>query len=103
MVAHVGVVAGQDEDGVLKPRLTTGSLEKTTDGHIGIADAFLYWEMFLGEALFVLVRYGEGMVAGGCEDSCHEGLLEFRHLLGIVLQERLVPDGPGAVEVVGAS
>ena len=42
------------------------------------------------------------MMARSGEDSRHEGLLQFSHLLGIVLQEGFVPDSPSAVEIVGS-
>ena len=102
MVAHVRMIAGEHEDGVLEPRLTAGGLEELADGHIRIADALLDLEVLLRELLAIALRHHEGVMAGGCEDGRHEGLLQFTHLLGIELQEGLVPDGPGAVEVVSA-
>lgn len=102
MVAHVGVVAGQHEDGVPVPRLARCGLEEAAYGHVGIAYALVHDDAFLGIALPVLVGYDVGVVAGGGEDGGHEGLLHLAHHLGIVLQEGLVPDGPRAVEVVGA-
>ena len=102
MVAHIGMIAGEHEDGVLKPGLPTGCLEEFPDGHIGIADTFLNGQMFLRVLRLILFRHDEGMVARSGEDSRHEGLLQLSHLLGIVLQEGFVPDSPSAVEIVGS-
>ena len=57
--------------------------------------------MLLGELSLVLLWHHERMMAGGREDGSHEGFLHAAHLLDVVLQERLIPDGPGTVEIVG--
>ena len=43
------------------------------------------------------------MVARRGEDCRHKRFFHLRHLRGIVLQERLVPDGPHAIKVVVAT
>ena len=100
MVAEIGMVAGQDKDGIAEPRLTADCLEEFADGHIGIADALVHDDTLFGELLLILLWNTVGMMARCREDCCHERLLHLRHLGGIVLQERLVPDGPCAVVVV---
>ena len=101
VVGEVRVVAGQHEDGVLEPVLATGFLEEPAKGHVGIADAFVDLDAFLGEAVPVFLGHDVGVVAAGREDGRHEGLAHLGHLRGEVLEEGLVPDGPGAVEGVG--
>ena len=100
MVALVRVVAGQHEDGVLEPRLAAGLLEETAQSHVGVADALVNLHALLGEAVGVFLRNLVGVVAAGGEDGGHEGLLHLVHLSAVVLQERLVPDGPKAVKVI---
>ena len=40
--AEVGVIGGEDEEGVLVPRLLTGGLEESLQGMIGVADALMH-------------------------------------------------------------
>ena len=99
MVAHIGMVAGEHEDGVLIPRLTAGRLEEMLQGHVGIAYDFVDGQLLFGEAVAPGLGHLEGMMAGEREERRHEGLLHLRHFLAEVLQERLVADAPVAVEV----
>ena len=100
MVAQVGMVAGQYEDGVLEPRLVARLLEELPNGHIRVADALVDLNALLGIHVLVLLWHVVGVMAAGREDGRHEGLFHLRHLRGVVLQEGLVPDRPHAVEVV---
>ena len=99
MVALVGMVAGQHEDGVLEPRFTAGPLEKAAQCVVGVAYALVDGQRLLLEHVDVLSGQLVGVMARGGEDRGHERLSHLRHLGGIVLQERLVPDGPQSVEV----
>ena len=103
MVAHVGVVAGQHKDGVAIPRLAAGLLEEAAQSHVGIADALVDGQRPLGKAAFVLLGDDKRVVRRGGEHSSHERLAHRAHLCAVVLQERLVPDGPGAVKVFVAA
>ena len=60
-------------------------------------------DALLGEALAVFLGYDVGVMAAGGKDGGHERLLHLRHLGAVVLQERLIPDGPGAVELLFAA
>ena len=93
------MVAGEHEDGVVEPRLTTGFFEEPSNSHIGIADALVDDDALFGITLLVLLWDGVGVMTAGCEDGCHEGLFHLRHFCGVVLQEGFVPDGPHAVEI----
>ena len=99
MVAHVRMVASEHEYCMLEPGLPAGSIKELANGHIRIADTFLNRKMLLGELCPILLRNGEGMMAGSREDGRHEWFLHLSHLLGIILQERFVPDSPRAVEI----
>ena len=103
MVAGIGVVAGDDEDCVLKPRLSTCCFKEASQRHVGIAYALVYLDAFLWIDIFVFLGYGVRMMARCGEDSCHERLFHLRHLRSIVLQKRLVPDSPCPIEVIVTS
>ena len=103
VVGEVGVVAGEHENGVVEPRLVAHPLKELPEGHVGIADALVDDKTLFGEGLLIFLGHHIGMVAAGGKDSSHERLFHLRHLSGIVLQERLVPDGPRAVEIVIAT
>ena len=60
-------------------------------------------DTFLGVDILVFLGNDIGVMAAGGENGRHERLLHLRHLRGIVLQERFVPDGPHAVEVTIAT
>ena len=47
MVALVGMVACENEDSILKPRLLAGRLEELAYRHVSIADTLLDREVFL--------------------------------------------------------
>ena len=85
MITHIGMVAGQHKDGVLKPRFTTDALEELADGHVSIADTLLYFKFPFWKLLFVLLWDNERMVTGCSKDCRHEGLLHLTHLLSIIL------------------
>ena len=98
----IGVVGCDDEDGVVVPRLLAGGVEEALEGVVGVADAFMDGEVTFGEAAAVFVRNVKRVVGGGCEESGDEGFREVVQGEGEELEEGLVPDGPGAVEVVVA-
>ncbi len=100
MVGEVRMVTGQHEDRILKPRLLAHLLKKLPDGHVRIADALMDDKPLLRKLLLILLRDGIRMMTARCEHSRHKRLLHLTHLRGIVLQERLVPDGPHPVEVI---
>ena len=75
MTAHVGVVAGEHEEGVLEPGLLGSRLEEAADGLVGITDALVDFKALVRELLAVLLGHDERMVTGGGEDGRHEGLL----------------------------
>ena len=99
VVALVGVVAGEHEERVAIPRLTAGLAEEAAQRHIGIADALVDGQLLFLIDIAVLLGNLERMMRRRCEDGRHERLLQLRHLRAVVLQERLVPDAPVAVEV----
>lgn len=103
MVGEVRVVAGEHEDGVLEPGLAAGAAEELAEGHVGIADTLMDLDALLGEALAVFLGYDVGVMAAGGKDGSHKRFLHLRHLGAVVLQEGLVPDGPGAVELLFAA
>ena len=94
------MVTGQHEDRILKPRLLTHLLKELPDGHIRIPDTLMDDKPLLGILLLIFLRDGIRMMTARCEHSRHKRLLHLTHLRGIVLQERLVPDGPHPVEVI---
>ena len=99
MIALVGVVAGEHEDGVAEPRLPTRLAEEAAERHISIANALVDRQLLLFVDVAILLGNLERMMRRSREDSSHERLLHLRHLRAIVLQERLIPDAPMAVEV----
>ena len=62
IISHVGMVAGQHEDGVLEPALPAGTLEEAPQCHIGIADALMNGETLLRVLGLVLFRNDEGVM-----------------------------------------
>ena len=96
------MVAGQDEDGVLIPRLTTGIFKESSDGHISIADAFMDDDALFGIDILVFLRNMVGMMRGCREDGRHKGFFHLRHLGAVILQEGFIPDGPHTIEVLVA-
>lgn len=99
----VGMVGGDDEDGVAEPGLAASGGEEAAEGEVGVADAGVDGVARLAEGLAVALGNDEGVVGGGGEEGGAEGLAEGGGLGGEVLEELLVPDGPGAVEVGGAA
>ena len=102
VVALVGVVVGEHEDGVLEPRLLGCLGEEAAEGHVGVAHALVDGQLLLLIDVLVLGGNLEGMVRRGGEHGGHERLAHLTHLGAIVLQERLVPDAPMSVEVLVA-
>ena len=100
----VGVVGHNHEYGVAEPWFVAGSLEESAQGMVGVSDALVNLE----PALFgVLCGQGLGHAVGVvrrcAEHRGHKRLMEFSHLVERELQERFVPNGPLAVEVVHAA
>ena len=99
MITLVCMIAGNHENGILKPFLFTCRLEELTNSHISITDTFLdrkmlffiYILIFIGNNERIMTRYGK--------DSRHERFFHFSHLLAIILHERFIPDSPVAVKV----
>ena len=100
MIGEVCVVAGEYEDGVVEPRFAAHFLKELADGHIRIADTFVDDDALLRILGFVFLGDDVGVMTAGGEDGCHEGFLHLRHLRGVVLQERFIPDGPHTVKVL---
>ena len=99
MVALVGVVAGDDEQRVLEPRLSAGFAEEAAQRHVGVAYALVDGQLLLLVDVAILLGYLERVVRRRGEKCRHERLLHLRHLRAVVLQEGLVPDAPVAIEV----
>ena len=100
MVAHIGMIARQHKDGILKPWFLTGLLKELAYRHIRIADALMHLQSLFGINFLVFLGNLEGMMTAGSKHGSHKGLLHFRHLGSIVLQERLIPDGPHTIKVL---
>ena len=99
----VGVVGGDDEEGVVEPGLLASGGEEAAQGVVGVADGDVDGECALREASLVALRHDEGVVRRGAEEARHEGFFElFAEGEGHVLHEFLVPDGPVSVEVVAS-
>ena len=94
MIAHIGMVAREHEDGVLEPRFLAGFAEKAAQGMVGIADGLVDGHLLFGVHLFILFRHMKRMVARQREKRGHERLLHVAHLDAEILQERFVPDAP---------
>ena len=98
MVRHVGVVGGNRKDGVLEPRFLLGALEELAECVVGIADDLMDGQLLFLIYLFIRIGHTEGVMAGECEDSGHEGLFHLGEFEVHVLQEGLVADAPPAIE-----
>ena len=98
-----GVVAGDNEQCVGKPRLVFCPFEETLQSHVDVTDAFEVWmPTFFGINVGITSWNMERMVRRSTEQRRDKWLLEVAHLLGEVLEEFLVPYSPRAVEVVHA-
>ncbi len=100
LFGDVGVVGGDDEDGVAVPRHLAGGVEEAAQGVVGVADAGVDGVSGLVERVAIALWHHEGVVGGGGEERGDKGLGHLLHGGGIELQKFLVPDGPCAVEVV---
>ena len=104
MCGEAGVIGRDDEKRVLVPRLTARRRKEFAQGHVAVSHALVECRAaFFGKLLFVAFRHLVGGVGRGGENGRHERLFHFAHLLRIVLQERFVPDGPCAVELLFAA
>ena len=92
------MVGGNRKDGVLEPRLFFGPLEELAEGVVGIADDLMDGQLLFLIYLFIRIGHTEGVVAGECEDSGHEGLFHLREFQVHILKEGLVADTPPTVE-----
>ena len=70
---------------------------------IEVTDALVHGDAFLGESVAVLFGDGKRVMRRGRKDGGHERFAHLGHLLAIELQERFVPDGPCAIEIVFTS
>ena len=92
----VGVVGGEDEEGVAEPGLLAGGLEEAAQGVVGVLDGAVDGQGAAGEGTLVALGDAEGVVRGGGEEAHHEGLVEaLGDGVGGELEELLVPDGSG--------
>ena len=82
---------------MLEPRLLAHVLKEPPQGMIGIAQRFVDRQITFRERIFILRRHLKRMMARSGEDRRHERFLHRAHRIGIVLQERFVPDRPSAV------
>ena len=97
-----GVVGSNDEERVPVPRLLAGLAEELAQGMVAVGHALLQLALARGELATIALGQVEGGMRRGREDCRHKGLVHLAHAVGVELQELLVPDGPGAVEVVVA-
>ena len=104
MAGLVGVVGNEHKDGVLVPRLAAGALKEAAQRQVGVAHALV-------DGLAALVLEGVAVLLGQLvrvmrrcgEHRGEERLLHAADAIERELQERLVPDGPLAVEIVHAT
>ena len=94
MVAEIGMITGQHEDGILEPWLLLGLTEELADSHVGIADTLVDDNALLGIHLFIFVGNDIRRMRAHREASRHKGLLHRAELGTPVLQEGLVPNAP---------
>ena len=102
VIALVGVVVGEHEDGVAEPRLLGSLFEELAERHVGVAHALVDGQLLFFIDVLILGGNLEGVVGRGGEHGGHERLAHLTHLGAVVLQERLVPDAPMPVEVLVA-
>ena len=104
MRGEAGVIGRDDEQGVLVPRLTARRRKEFAQRHVAVSHTFVQGRAaFFGELLLVAFRHLVGRMGRGGENGRHERLFHFAHLVRIELQERFVPNGPCAVELVFAA
>ena len=103
LLVDVGVVGGDDKEGVAVPRHAAGGSEEAAQGVVGIADAGMQRVAVGAETIGIAFGHDKGMMRCGGEEGGHERLRQLLHDGGVVLHELLVPDGPGAVEIVGSA
>ena len=97
----VGVVGGDDEEGVVVPGLSSRVVEEETEGVVGVADALVERvSTLLNEGVRIASRNVEWVVGGDGEERRHERLAEGGEGVAIELEELLVPDAPVTVVVV---
>ena len=99
MIREIRMITGKHEDRIVEPWLMTGFLEELANGHVGVANTFVDDDALFWILVLVLLRDGVWVMATSCENSCHKGFFHLRHLRGVVLQERLVPDSPHTIKV----
>ena len=99
LFGEVGVVGGDDEDGVVEPGLFACCVEEFAQGLVGVADAGVHGMAVFVEEVLVFFGYDEGVVGGGGEEGGDERLLQGVHCQGEELEKFLVPDGPSAIEI----
>ena len=103
VVGLIGMVAREEEDRVVVPRLLACRLEETPERMVRVADAFVHYAAALfGERVAIGSGNYEGVVARGGEDRGHEGLFQLAHFEGVELKERLVPYCPRPVKIIVA-
>ena len=62
VVALVGVVAYQYKDGILEPRLLSGTFKETADSHICVTNALVDRQLPFFELVFVFVWHDKGVM-----------------------------------------
>ena len=100
--AGTTMVGGEDEDGVVEPRLSFHLFKVLPNGVVGVTDGLVHGDVATREGGFVLIGDGVGIVARRGEDGQEKRLValgDFVGFVGEVLEVWLVEDRPGAVKI----
>ena len=94
----VRVVGCEHKQRMLKPRLPACRQKELPERMVGITYRLVDGFATFREHTLILLRHFVGMMAGCSEHGGHERLLHRRHRLGVILQERLIPNRPCSVK-----
>ena len=96
----IGVIACDDKQGVLIPRLRPGIFEEAAERVVEITYALVHRKHTFGKRALILLWNVERMMRGCRENGSHEWLVQFSaHRQSEILQKRFVPDGPQPIEI----